>query len=621
MSTLPRPPTAPESRRPGARVRAARLVGLALAVALVGAGLLILPEVVPLLTPQTVRRHPVEWAAVAILVTYATARVMATGRAPSPHAPERARRVVERFEAVADRGLRSGLARVLGVVVVALFAFWLPNYLTLPWCRDADTFATIALDWESGIRPYRDILGYNFPGSIYLFWILGKTAGWGQTVPLFAFDAACLALLGLALVAWSRRRLGGPLPGLAGYFAFLGYYLGLTYELVAQRDWYTILGVCLALLLAQAYPGRRGRLASAAATAMAFAFRPHAVLFVPALAAAVASEASPPGEPASLRARALAVGEWALALVAATALAFAPVIAAGLLDDLVRGVRIASYGGPYSRTTPAGALAMFVEQLRKPEIDLALAATLGLALMGPPSLRRLIRPWALAWLGALVYRPLHPVSQHAYLAHPLALVASISVAFLVWWIAAIPRLPRPVRLVAIALLLYEAVPRLPDTCGPGDSLVALGALAHGREPDFPPLGCRQPYPAPKVKWADYLAAMHYLRETTGPGTPVANAVSRYPFESLNGPIGRPSPFLAESGVCWMMFVNMNLDAQFARALERSPDAVVVWTPRTRTADPRLKLDRVAAVIRRDFRPEARFGELEVWRRRADRAVR
>jgi len=67
----------------------------------------------------------------------------------------------------------------------------------------------------------------------------------------------------------------------------------------------------------------------------------------------------------------------------------------------------------------------------------------------------------------------------------------------------------------------------------------------------------------------------------------------------------------------MWLIDIDLDAPFALALERTPDSVVVWSPAEINANPRLKLERVTAVIRRRYRPEARFGPIEVWRRSPD----
>ena len=75
-------------------------------------------------------------------------------------------------------------------------ATWIPHYLTWPWFADHDVFATLALGWEHGQLPYRDLACNNFPGSIYLFWLIGKLFGWGRTVPFYAVDASFVLIFG-----------------------------------------------------------------------------------------------------------------------------------------------------------------------------------------------------------------------------------------------------------------------------------------------------------------------------------------------------------------------------------------------------------------------------------------
>ena len=135
---------------------------------------------------------------------------------------------------------------------------------------------------DHGIVPLSRYSNIQFPRAIYLAWLLGKVFGWGHTLPLYAFDAGCVVFLGWMMVTWSRKPLGGAVPGLVGYLAFLNRYLNLRYEVIAQRDWYTAFLVCVGLLFMQTWPGRRARFASAAAAAMALVLRPHAVLFLPA---------------------------------------------------------------------------------------------------------------------------------------------------------------------------------------------------------------------------------------------------------------------------------------------------------------------------------------------------
>ena len=113
-------------------------------------------------------------------------------------------------------------------------------------------------------------------------------------MPFYVVDATCFVLLGLVLIAWSRRRFGGAAPGLIGYLAFMRFYLSQPFQTTGERDWHVAFLVCSALMLSQTWPGRRSRIASAIASAMALLIRPHAVLFLPALAASIAEPARGP---------------------------------------------------------------------------------------------------------------------------------------------------------------------------------------------------------------------------------------------------------------------------------------------------------------------------------------
>src|SRR5437868_1335449 len=87
------------------------------------------------------------------------------------------------------------LARLLRLapLCVVLLTTWVPHSLTWPWWADTDQFAVSAQAWDAGILPYRDLDDFDFPGPIYVHWVLGKTLGWGRTAPFYAFDAALLA--------------------------------------------------------------------------------------------------------------------------------------------------------------------------------------------------------------------------------------------------------------------------------------------------------------------------------------------------------------------------------------------------------------------------------------------
>ena len=181
-----------------------------------------------------------------------------------------------------------------------------------------------------------------------------------------------------------------------------------------------------------------------------------------------------------------------------------------------------------------------------------------------------------------------------YLIHPFILVGSITWAFPVCSFLSVHWLAKPVRILTIALLAYEVVPQPPWLCDPVRSARAVRTLALGEMPATTPDGCLQSFggTGSASRWANYCSVLSYLRKSTGPKTFVANVLNRYPMESLNGPAGRLSPFLAESGICWLEWVKIDLDPEFARQLEATADSVVVWGPRQQGVEPAMKLERV-----------------------------
>jgi hypothetical protein len=563
-----------------------------------------------------IRRSPVEWSAAVLATAYAFVHLITNrGR-------ERAAGALVRADSLAAWALTVGLAWLVALECLALLAAWVPHYLTWPWFRDLDAFASIAQAWDSGVLPYRDIEAYNFPGQIYILWMLGKIFGWGHTALFYAFDVAFLLGLGVALVAWSSRRLEGALPGLVAYLAFLGFYLNLDYAQVAQRDWHATALVVFAILTLESWPGRTGRLASALCAACAFAFRPHVVLFLPALLSAVDENARKKAESASRPVRALT--EWSIAFATGIVVAFVPLLAAGVLTDLVHGLRVALYGGPYSHNSLRDAYHALLGELQIGWIPILVGVPPACWVFGPPSMRPLARTWSLAVLGVLAYKPLHPV-QHFYLLRPIELVASVVVALAAAWIIGLKFLPRPLVLLAVFLMVCEAMPRVPRYCDARESVQALTPLIRGEEPPRPPPGCRTWFPLTDpefrpYRWDDYRAILSYLRANTRPETSVANVLRRFPFPPINGPAGRHSPFLVESGICWMWMIDQDRDEYFARCLEQASDAVVVWCPDEPEIEPRMELENVTLAIRRYYRFEVRYGRIEVWRRTVGRPI-
>jgi hypothetical protein len=586
-----------------------RLVKLGVCVGLGGPVLMTLYPVINLLQSEWRRLipHPVRWVltewwlfwlllAAGVLLTCRPGRILSWVIPP------------ERWAYLDERAswlLNGPLVTAFMVLCLLMLASWIPHYLTWPYYSDTDHFASSAHAWDVGILPYRDLLDFSFPGPIYLFWVLGKLFGWGKTIPFYAVDASLLVLLGAALLCWSRHCFGRSLPGLLGYVVFLRYYLSLHYMKVAQRDWQASLFAVLGLIALQVRPGRAGRVISALAFAAALVFRPHVVLFLAALVSAIDENARRPGEPRRVTIRALA--EWATILALGILLAFAPVLLAGTFDDFVETFRTTAwYGRVYNRTNWTSVTSILTKEFLRWETSAALAAIALLVAFGEPALRRTARTWALALSFALLYKPLSPVA-HDYLDHPLNVIWSICIALVVEGILRARALVPSVQVLAVVVVLLESVPGLPAYCSVIRSAQAIPALLRGIEPEVVPLGCELALRG--YSWVDYRSVLNHLRKTTDPQTRVSNFLRRYPFPSVNGPVGRLTAFPCAEGIQWLLWIAPDLEDRFAQAVAQPQNAVVVWIPHE------TGFERLEQTIRRCYQPEAQFGAFEVWRRK------
>ncbi len=514
-------------------------------------------------------------------------------------------------DALSARLLRGPLTAALIALALWQVACWLPHYLTWPWFADHDVFATAAQAWDAGGKPYRDLRGNNFPGTTYAFWVLGKAFGWGKTPALFAADAMLLGAFAGLVLTWSRRRLKSSLPGVVGLVLLLSYYLGLDYTQVAQRDWHAPLFAASALLLAQTWPGRGGWVAAAFAFAAALTIRPHPLLLLPAMASAIDEGARVPGGPFSQSLRAGLL--WGLAVVALVGVAFAPIAVAGVLGDLVAGVRLTGFGNKYNRIT----VGSFAKELTLPLLELKILAVPAVIVLLRPSAstqdHRMARTWLLALAGAVLYRPISPL-PHAYLTHPVMILWSINAAVATRLLLNGPGLVATARLAAILLILGLGATLRPRFCNPKAALEAVAMLRDGRAVPRPLGYVTNPAVglAAKYDWGEYRDMLAYLRDRLPPGTRVANALKGLP--AVTGPAARLPAFPAES-LAWLRMVAPEDQATFAEVLEATPDSVVVWIPSEEQTDPNFALTILTATIQRLYEPDAHFGPIEIWRRK------
>ena len=522
--------------------------------------------------------------------------------------------LLDRRDRVSAWWLAGPLSVALGLLCVWEFVTWAPNYLTWPMWADHDVFATAATAWDRGVLPYRDFAGNNFPGTIYLYWLFGKLFGFGWALgpSMYAFDAGVVALLGVFLVVWSLRVLGGALPGLVGYAGFLGYYLTLDYSQAAQRDWQGPVFVVLGLLLVQiTRGGRTGRTLAALLAGFGLIIRPQAILLLPAQAVAVAAEARRREKSAVL-----AVFEWTLVLAVGIGLGFLPLILSGVLGDFRTSLKVVAVGGKYNQLTAPTFLWQMVRQFQTIRVDVV---PLGIALLATRSAARTKAatvPWIAAFLGVLVYRPISPNPYHAYLGHPLMLVWSVLAAILVQMILDRGGFAASARLAMVLLVIALGLPTAkPRFSNPNGSREAIALLKARTEPDARPTGYANTPEVPSAayyEWDDYRAVLHHLRTHTSPTTKIANCLKRVP--AITGPTARLSAFPAES-IAWVVVVNASDAPSFAERLHAAEDCVVVWSPAEKGTSASPQLAPIFDVIEKHFQPSRKFGQIEIWTRK------
>ena len=510
-------------------------------------------------------------------------------------------------ERVASWLLRGPLTAFLGALIVLQLSLWVPHYPSWPYWADHDVFATSARGWLDGRLPYRDTLCNNFPGTIYLFVVLGSLFGWGRAGVFYAFDAMLLVGFVGLLSSWSRSVFQTRLPGVVAGLVFLSFYLGLDYAHAGQRDWHAPVLAVGALLCVQAGRGTWRYVVAGVVCAMALSVRPQAVLLLPAVLIGVVGLTR--GRPArSLLADPNTLA-FCLSLCAAFALLLAPLLWFGIFGDFLRSLKVVAYGGGYNQVGLVSILKSWV--LQGAEWRWWVAPLASVLLMSRANSRAIVIPWLIMLAGVSLYKPISPV-PHSYLLIPLTLVWSVNVGLLVALVLERVEDPPEIRLAVTLLALgLGATTFHPEFCAVGPSYRACRGLFRGATASETPPGYRRGSVATTgyYPWRDYRALLDYLRETK-PTTPIANMLKGDP--AITAMVDRPSAFPAES-VAWLRMVRRSDMPRFAEALEHSNDALVVWIPGEVGPYPAFRLDVIEEVVRRKFQFDRRFGSIEVWR--------
>ncbi len=511
------------------------------------------------------------------------------------------------------------------LLILVLTASWLPHYLNWPLWPDSHAYASLAIGWDQGIEPYRDVATFNFPGQIYLFWLLGKTFGWGHTWPFYSADAALIGTVGILMIVWSRRVFGERLSGMIGFLALAVALMDLDISQAGQRDWHSTAFVIISLLILQCGKSRFRIVWSAIFFAVGFVFRPHVVLFGPAIITALALDQYDPVRKdlkPFIRACLLWGTVFALGMVAG----FLPLIRNGLFGSFLEDLKIARHGGSYAGMTLRTAIILFLAKLVMREYLLLIVSTLTLAFRSGRESVRIALPWTVALIFALSYQSVHPIS-HDYLMLPMKTIYAVNLAIL----AALVRKSLGGETLAAAgmsaVVVFLALNKWPDECSPRAALLATKAYLSGTSDTEVPHGAKRYFHPGEVDidqrrsgypWADYLATIEYLKAHTSQKTHVAGAFKRHPYPSLNGPTGRPSPWPGEGGTTFLLVLGLEKEEAFIRSLLDSPDdTVVVWVPGERAEADRVDFRQLDKTIQEHFAPEASFGIFQIYRRKPD----
>ena len=507
--------------------------------------------------------------------------------------------------------LNKWMSALVALVILVQIAFWLPHYLFWPYWADHDVFANAARAWTDGRLPYRDTRLNNFPGTIYLFWLIGRIFGWGRPALFFGLDAVLLFTFGGMLSLWSRRRFGFRWPGLLGFMVYLSFSLNLDYAHAAQRDWHAPALAVLALLTLQTFGGRTSLGLAAITAAAAFTIRPQVILLGPALVLSAGWLDSSRRWQDGTRRSML----WMGVVVGCVALFFLPLLVAGVLDDFLDSLRLISPGSGYNQVTFTSIIKRWIEQASETRwwvLVFGLLLLVTTRVVG--DLRRLGLIWLLALGGVSFYQPLSPVA-HSYLDIPLAVIGSVGLAVILGFLANEAVGPASIRLLAVGgLVAMGGTTFRPTFVQLGPTLEAVRCILDPDRKSFRPPGYRHGSVATSAfyPWDDYQATLAYLRTETGPTTQVANLLKGDP--AIVSMVDRQSALPAES-IAWLRMVRHTDDATFAASLENSHNSVVVWDPEGGGPDPNFSIQFLNAVVRREYQPAARFGVIEVWRRK------
>lgn len=512
--------------------------------------------------------------------------------------------------------LRLPFQWILCIIMALWFLLWAPHYLYWPWWMDLEHFSVSAHAWDQGIKPYRDLIDFNFPGSIYIMWMIGKLFGWDHPMAANFLDIMVCVVLSCLTIRWSKRVFDSSTAGLIGCFLMARYYMSLDASRVMQRDWYVIaLGIGM-LMVTQITTLRYKYLFTGFTLAVAFVIRPYAILLLPPLIVSILLENW--GQRLKIE---IALKQVVLSGLVSSMVLWSPLVFHGIADDFFQEIFRELMYGNYD---PEGREAFHwtvYHQIASKVIFGAFCIVVPLLYL----LRKdrcklhLVLPWVVMFVSMVLYKPMCPV-MHAYTEIPLEMVAGLMLGIFWGVFENYQGVSSCFKVCLIASWTWFYLPGIPEMLSVSSSREALVSMLSDTALEKSPPGWavhlkdRNNIPR-SYFWQDYQAALKFIREESSSEVRVVNFIRKQPFPTFNGPTGRLTLWPCGEGIQWLRWVHPELELEFANSLKSQVPAIVIWNDREEMSQVTIKYPLIDHLIRSEYEPVARFGQIDIWKRR------
>ena len=512
--------------------------------------------------------------------------------------------------------LRLPFQWILCILMALCFLLWAPHYLYWPWWMDIEHFSVSAHAWDHGIKPYRDLIDFNFPGPIYVMWVIGKLFGWDHPMAANFLDILVFSVLCFVTVRWSKRVFDSSTAGLIGNLLMARYYMSLDASRVMQRDWYVIaLGIGM-LMIIQMTTHLNKYLFAGFLLAVAFVIRPYAILLVPPVVVALLLEYR--GQWLKIE---FAFKQVVFSGLVSSMILWSPLVLHGIADDFFREIfRELMYGNYDPEGRQAFHWAVY-HQIASKVIFSAFCIVVPLLYLLRNDRRKLylVLPWVVMFVSMVFYKPMSPV-MHAYTEIPLEMVAGLMVGIFWGVFENYQGVSSWFKVCLIAFWTWFYLPGIPEMLSVSSSREALVSMVSNTGLEKSPPGwaghLKDRNNIPKSYfWQDYQAALKFIREETSSEVRVVNFIRKQPFPTFNGPTGRLSLWPCGEGIQWLRWVHPELELEFANALKTQVPAIVIWNDREEMSQVTIKYPLIDQLIRSEYEPVARFGQIDIWKRR------